>query len=101
MNNFEGYKYSASREGYKYYLSIGAIFKNESHILGEWISHYLYHGVEHFYLINDESNDEYMKILQPYINKDIVTLYNVKDEPKYNGRQGVIYKRYFMELLQN
>ena len=85
----------------KSYLSIGAIFKNESHILQEWISHYLFHGIDHFYLLNDKSNDGYMKILQPYINKDIVTLYELEDEPKYNGRQGVLYKRYFMDLIKN
>ena len=73
-----------------YYLTVGAIFKNESHCLQEWIEHHLYHGVEHFYLINDESTDEFMKILQPYINKDIITLYNVKNHPKYPGKQGNI-----------
>jgi hypothetical protein len=51
-----------------YYLTIGAIFKNESHCLQEWIEHHIFHGVEHFYLLNDGSTDEYMKILQPYIN---------------------------------
>jgi hypothetical protein len=85
----------------KYYLTIGAIFKNESHILQEWLSHYLYHGVEHFYLLNDKSTDGYMKILQPYINKDIVTLYELEDEGKYNRRQGTLYKQYFMELVKN
>lgn len=84
----------------KYYLSIGAIFKNEANIFQEWIDHHLYHGVEHFYLLNDHSTDEYMKILQPYINKGIVSLYQLEDEPKYNGRQGVLYKRYFMNLLK-
>jgi hypothetical protein len=37
----------------KYYLSVGAIFKNESMILKEWIEHYLHHGFEHIYLINE------------------------------------------------
>lgn len=84
-----------------YYLTIGAIFKNESHCLQEWIEHHLYHGVEHFYLINDESTDEFMKILQPYINKDIVTLYNSKNHPKYPGKQGDLYEKYFSPLLKN
>jgi len=84
-----------------YYLTVGAIFKNESHCLQEWIEHHLYHGVEHFYLINDESTDEFMKILQPYINKDIITLYNVKNHPKYPGKQGKLYEKYFSPLLKN
>ena len=33
---------------------IVAIFKNESHILEEWIQHYIKEGVQHFYLINNE-----------------------------------------------
>ena len=40
-----------------YKLSVGTIFKNEEHIIKEWIEHYLYHGVEHFYLIDDNSDD--------------------------------------------
>jgi len=38
-------------------LGIGAVFKNESHIMIEWIEHYLSHGVDTIYLINDESTD--------------------------------------------
>ena len=41
----------------KYYLSIGVLFKNESLILKEWLDHHIFHGVDHFYLINDNSND--------------------------------------------
>lgn len=59
-----------------YYFTIGAIFKNESHILKEWINHYLYHGVQHIYLINDDSNDEFFDILEPYIRSQKVTLYH-------------------------
>ena len=39
-----------------YNLSVGALFKNESHALEEWLEHYLYHGADHFYLINDGSS---------------------------------------------
>lgn len=52
-----------------FYFTIGAIFKNESHILKEWIEHYFYHGVEHIYLINDNSTDNFLNILEPYIKK--------------------------------
>ena len=44
-----------------YKLSVGSIFKNESQGIKEWIEHYLNHGVEHFYLINDNSNDNYLE----------------------------------------
>ena len=32
----------------QYYLTIMAIFKNESHIFEEWIEHYIKEGVELF-----------------------------------------------------
>ena len=56
----------------QYYLSIVAIFKNESWILKEWIEHYLNQGVDHFFLIDNGSTDNYHTILQPYIdNKQV------------------------------
>ena len=45
-----------------YYLSIGCIFKNESCGLYEFIEHNILHGVEHIYLINDFSNDNFIEI---------------------------------------
>ena len=33
-----------------YDFVIGAFFKNESHIIKEWIEHYFHHGVDHIYL---------------------------------------------------
>ena len=41
----------------KHYLSILAIFNNESHIMREWIQHYIAEGVDFFYLINNFSTD--------------------------------------------
>jgi hypothetical protein len=79
------------------YLSIGAMFKNESHIIKEWINHYLLHGVDHFYLIDDGSTDDSVKILQPYIEKGLITLYDSSKEPRYRGRQGPIYDKYLLQ----
>lgn len=55
-------------------LSIYAMFKNEAHILEEWLNHYLQEGVEHFYLIDNGSTDNFQKILDKY--KDKITLYS-------------------------
>ncbi|MEO0236652.1 MAG: glycosyltransferase family 92 protein [candidate division WOR-3 bacterium] len=57
-----------------YFLSVLAIFKNESCICQEWVEHYLSEGVEHFYLIDNGSTDNYQKILKPYIQDKIVDL---------------------------
>jgi hypothetical protein len=83
-----------------FYFTIGATFKNESHILKEWIEHYIFHGVEHIYLINDNSSDNFLEILEPYIVKNYVTLYN--NELEYNklGRQSYTYNFYFQKHLK-
>ena len=84
---------------HKYYLSVGAMFKNESHGIKEWILHYLHHGVEHFYLINDNSTDNSVNIIQEYVDKGLVTLFNV-DEPYFYGRQRFIYNKYILPLIK-
>ena len=42
-----------------HFLSIIAMFKNESYIIEQWIQHYLLEGVNHFYLIDNGSTDDY------------------------------------------
>jgi hypothetical protein len=83
----------------KYYLSVGAMFKNESHSIDEWIRHYLHHGVDHFYLINDSSTDNSREIIKPYIDKGLITLFE-PDEPYYLGRQRNMYNRYILPLIK-
>lgn len=60
----------------KYFLAAGAIFKNESHILKEWIEHHRKEGFEHIWLVNDHSTDNYEFVLQPYIDEGYVTLFD-------------------------
>jgi len=56
-----------------YYLSVLAIFKNETMNLKVWLDHYIWQGVEHFYLIDNGSSDNPIEILQEYIDKGFVT----------------------------
>ena len=58
-----------------YNLSIMSIFKNETMNLKIWLDHYLWQGVEHFYLIDNGSTDNPFDILQEYIDKGLVTYY--------------------------
>ena len=58
----------------KYKIAICAIFKNESLYLKEWIEYHKIVGVEHFYLYNNNSEDDYQPILEPYITEGLVTL---------------------------
>ncbi|MBR7025230.1 MAG: glycosyltransferase family 2 protein, partial [Selenomonadaceae bacterium] len=46
-----------------YDLAVVAIFKNEGHYLKEWLDYHLFAGVEHFYLYNNNSTDNYEEVL--------------------------------------
>ena len=83
----------------KYKLSVGAVFKNESHSIKEWIDHYLHHNVSHFYLIDDSSTDNSVEILNPYIKMGIVTLFNGNNWPYYTGRQKDMYNQFIFPLI--
>lgn len=78
-----------------YTFSICATFKDEANYLKEWIEYHLLVGVDHFFLYNLESTDEYEKVLAPYIQQDIVTLFNwynwnlTREENAYEWTLGV------------
>jgi hypothetical protein len=68
---------------------IGAIFKNESEILEEWIKHYINEGCDYFFLIDNGSTDNYYNIILKY--NSIIDL--VIDDTKYAQR--LLYNKYF------
>jgi glycosyltransferase involved in cell wall biosynthesis len=78
-------------------LILCAVFKNESHILSEWIQHYLQRGVDHIYLINDHSTDDYRSIIERYGDK--ITLFHNDIITKDVGRQMQIYEKYVRPIL--
>jgi hypothetical protein len=53
-------------------IGLIALFRNEAHVLEEFINHYIDQGVDHFYLINNNSDDGYKEIIDKY--DDIITL---------------------------
>jgi hypothetical protein len=63
-----------------FFLSVMAIFKNEAHILNEWLSTHINEGIEHFYLINNDSTDNFKDIISTYAN--FVTLINISGNAK-------------------
>ena len=81
-----------------YKLSIGCLFRNESNSIVEWIEHYLHHGADHFYLINDDSDDNSCLLLEPYIKNGLVTLINAKWD-RILGRQREMYNHYILPLI--
>jgi hypothetical protein len=59
-----------------YYLSACTIFQDEANYLLEWIEFHRLVGIEHFYLYNNNSHDDYLAVLQPYIDEGIVDLFD-------------------------
>ena len=53
-------------------LGLMAIARNEGHILDEFINHYLWQGIDHFYFIDNNSTDNSYEIYDKY--KSIITL---------------------------
>lgn len=64
----------------KYQLVICAVFRDEDFFLKEWIEFHKLVGVEHFYLYNNLSKDNYLQILSPYIEAGEVDLFDVPIE---------------------
>ena len=60
------------------YLTICMNFRDESEYLDEWLSYHLKVGVDHFILYDNNSDDNYLKILDNYIKKNVVTLLKFK-----------------------
>lgn len=53
-------------------LSVVAIMKNEGAYLKEWLDFHIMVGVQKFYLYDNESTDDTLEILKPYIKRKIV-----------------------------
>jgi Glycosyltransferase family 92 len=58
----------------KYELSVCAIFQNEAPFLKEWIEFHKLQGVQHFFLYNNNSDDDFLDVLDPYIKSGEITL---------------------------
>jgi hypothetical protein len=54
-NQIENYQFNLNNKKYK--LGMLCIIKNEEMIIKEWIKHYIWQGVQHFYIIDNESTD--------------------------------------------
>ena len=64
---------AVDRNLFLYDLAVVAILKNEGHYLKEWLDYHLLAGVDHFYLYDNDSSDDYEKIIAPYVEADLVT----------------------------
>lgn len=63
-----------TRKEFKYKVSLCLIFKDEAHYLKEWLEYHILIGVDHFYLYNNNSTDNFHEVLKPYIEQGTVSL---------------------------
>lgn len=75
---------AASVRPFRYYLSACGIFRNEAAYLEEWLIFHLGVGVEHFYLYENNSTDDFRSVLAPFLARGEVTLL---DWPKAQGQK--------------
>jgi hypothetical protein len=75
-----------------YNLVVVAIFKNEAVVMREWLNHYVREGVEHFYMIDNGSTDNW----QPEVEGFPVTIYSDTEKAK----QMEHYNNYFLEEVK-
>lgn len=68
----------AKQKGEKYTYEVAAclMFFNEAYYLKEWLEYHKLIGIEHFYLFDNGSTDNYMDILEPYVRAGEVELYH-------------------------
>jgi hypothetical protein len=62
------------KKKFKHALAVATMFKNEGRYLDEWISFHSAVGVDHFFLYNNDSTDNYREVLSPWISQGKVTL---------------------------
>lgn len=92
---------------YKYKLSVCLCIKNESAYIIDFINHYIKQGVDHFYFINNNSDDNTEEVLENSGYMSIITLLkddrciDINDAYSYpNGLMCVINDNLY-ELIKN
>lgn len=58
-----------------HYLSACLIFKDAASYLDEWLRFHQRVGIEHFYLYDNDSDDNYEAAIRPFVQNGDVTLY--------------------------
>jgi hypothetical protein len=66
---------------FKYEIAAALRFKNEAAYLAEWIEFHAAVGIDHVYLYNNRSADNFQEVLAPYIASNRVTLHDWPDVP--------------------
>lgn len=57
-----------------HYLTACLVFKDAASYLDEWIRFHQCVGIEHFYLYDNDSEDDYETVIRPFVENGDVTL---------------------------
>ena len=68
-------------------VGICALFRDEAPYLKEWIEYHRLIGVDHFFLFNNHSGDDWRRVLKRYVEKGIVTLFDLSMPPPFERWQ--------------
>lgn len=64
------------KKEFEWNLAVVSVFQNEAKWLKEWIEFHKIVGVDHFYLYNNRSSDDFYTVLSPYLESGEVELYD-------------------------
>lgn len=81
-------------------LVLVTFFKNEALNIREFIRHYINEGVEHFYMIDNGSTDNYLEIINRDIPRGLITI--VSDDHNHTmpeGLQNNLLRKHFTSLI--
>ena len=61
---------------FSYELVVASMFYNEAPYLREWVEYHRMAGVDHFWLYNDNSTDNWKEVLLPFMEEGLVEVFN-------------------------
>ena len=79
---------------FKHNLGLAVIIKNEGNYIKEWIDYHLLIGVDVFYIFDNESTDNTLEILKPYIDKGIVEYTLIKGKGRQMDAYNIVINKY-------
>ncbi len=85
----------------QYKLALCSMFKNEAPWIREWIEYHRLLGVEHFYLFENESTDNTVEVLRPYIDQGLVEVIPWTNTPAHRDPRSPHFDAYQIKAFNN
>ena len=82
-------------------VSVYTMLRDQTHRVIEWIEYHLMIGIEHFYLYDHLSSDSLDSFLQPYLEKNIVTIVRWPYQPLKDHHWNMVQSAAMNHALKN